>query len=286
MGETQEESIERQAQWARSVLPLLLEYSDRVDRVIEEAFARVPPFEYDDAPAVMTVAFCTKQREHLRSIRVLLAAGQDRDAQLVARAMIEGMARLLWATKDWPNRAEQWLWFGLVLDKRRADRLESRGIAVDGDAKAGMAERLKEHGEQFFTKAVREQRELAESRGEAFELPDDPWGKRWTDSSAAEAFRESGGAHMYEAGYAHASDWIHWSPQAVLAAFETGTWAVGSFTKEDARAAVEALQLGCQAVLQCLEVLNSQFRLGTEGNLQSLFAEMEELPDKVAAGAE
>ena len=80
---------------------------------------------------LMAVGLVSKQREHLRSIRVLMDADQHRDAWLLARTMVEGLARLSWAHRNQPAGPDEWFWFGVVEDWRQLKENMDNGIAVD-----------------------------------------------------------------------------------------------------------------------------------------------------------
>ena len=97
MSEVHEQRKAIQHRMARAALRRLSELADDLEALAKEVFAKRIPYDPKDAASVMVLSFVTKQREHLRSVRLLLNAKQHRDAHLIARTMIEGMGRLLWA---------------------------------------------------------------------------------------------------------------------------------------------------------------------------------------------
>jgi len=283
MGETQEESLERQERWAKGVMPTLLRFADQVGAFTNEVFAMDILHDWDNGADIMALSFVTKQREHLRSIRVLIAAKQHRDGLLIARTMIEGRARLLWAFRDTPERTDQWLWFCAILDWRRMLDLEAKGVRVDPVAKAELAELVRKHGPSYLSPRVRKELAQAEANGKEYRLPEDPWDYKWTDTKVSEMFGEVQGDRMYRGAYGHSSEWVHWGPQSVLGAFELGDWNAGAFTEEDWRSAVEALRLACQSVLQCLEILDVHFSLGLAERIGGFWSTMERIRDEANA---
>ena len=64
-----------------------------------------PPRGDEDALALMALCFTRREAAHLRSILALVRAGQYRDAVLIARSMIEGVALLTWAAREPSTRS-------------------------------------------------------------------------------------------------------------------------------------------------------------------------------------
>lgn len=274
MNETQDQLSARQERVSRVAAPPLDELAEKLEALTSEIFATRVPFEPDNGADVMALTFATKQREHLRAVRTLIAAGQQRDALLIARTMVEGMACLLWAFKKPSDRTDLWFWFGAILDWRQTLKNEADVLVVDPGDKARLKTMVDEHGHRYFTKNAREALESAERNGMDFDQPDDPWEYKWTKVTIGKMFRDVQGDAMYVGAYHRSSEWIHWGPRSLLSAMEPADWGINGFSQEDWRTAVEALQLGCQSLLQSLEVLDRHFSLGKTERLIELNTSM------------
>src|SRR5215208_6534501 len=128
MSETQDQRAERQEGFSRAELPRLNDLAADLEAITRDVFEKRITYVLDNSADVMVLSFVTKQHEHLRSVRTLIAAGLQRDALLIARTMIEGMAILLWAFNKVPDRPDQWLWFGAILDWRQTLKNEAAGM--------------------------------------------------------------------------------------------------------------------------------------------------------------
>jgi hypothetical protein len=258
-------------------MPRWAKVADEVDAVTLEVFGSRIRIETDNGTDVMALSFATKQHEHLRSVRVLIAAGLHRDALLVARTMLEGLARLLWAFNDVPGRTELWFWYGAILDWRQTLENEAKGMPSDPSDKAELKAYVDAHGPNYFRREVRNAIEAAEKSGTAFEMPQDPWRKNWTDVQHKAMFQEAGIDPMYEGVYAESSEWIHWGPRSILRAMEPATWGMSGFTQEDWAAALRALGIGCFSLVTSLQVLDQHLALGRTEQLASLMATLSEI---------
>ena len=284
MSMTHEQRHAIQERMAREGLPRFHQLADELNTVVNEVFGGRIPYDPLDGADVMALTFVEKQREHLRSVRLLLDAKQHRDAYLIARTMIEGMGRLLWAFKETPERTDLWFRFGAVLDWRQIKSNEANGMVYTPEEKDKLRAYLDEHGPRYYTSKVRKAVADAEQAGTPYELPDDPWDYKWTDTTVKQMFTEVEGDKLYESVYATSSEWVHWGVRSALRAADETEWGTSGFTEVDWGQAVHALQLGCQSLLQSLEVLDRHFSLGiterlVELNQKMVGIQLESLPD-------
>jgi hypothetical protein len=76
--------------------------------------------------AFMTVSFCWRQIESLKSLYVLANNNCIQDMQLVSRSMLEGLALLMWVNTD-TKVALKWRAFSVIIDYRLAvKKLDSK----------------------------------------------------------------------------------------------------------------------------------------------------------------
>lgn len=127
----------------------------------------------------------------------------------------------------------------------------------------------------------------AASSGIPYEIPEDPWGTDWTAASIESMFIEIGTKSLYDQVYRGSSEWVHWSPRAILRAEQSAEWGVEGFTETNLPVATHALQLGCLSLQQSMSVLNQRFNLGRSTQLDELLKTMEKiLVDSTAAAEE
>lgn len=283
MSNTEDHGRIQQDITAQAALPQLSVLADKLDALTVKVFAKHISHDPSDGASVMALSFVTKQREHLRSVRLLIDEQQHRDALLIARTMVEGLGRLLWAFHLQPQKTDLWFWFGAILDWRQIKKNEASGIPVDSDEKAELRAYIDKYGPNYYQPHVRKSVEAAQRDGTEYEIPEDPWRTNWTDTSVQTMFDEVGGKFLYDRVYRESSEWIHWGPRAMLRAMQFTDWGVEGFAEVDWLAASRALQLGCQSLLQSLEVLDAHFSLGITERLAELNQEMTTILDEAMA---
>lgn len=232
------------------------------------------PYRQDNGADNMVLTFVTKQREHLRSVRILLDAEAHRDALLIARTMLEGSGKLRWAFSDTPARTELWFWFAAIRDYRQILKNQEEGMQVDPEEVAQLKALVDTHGHNYYTPKVQTQIAKAVKRGQTYELPADPWGFEWTDTTIKDMFDELKDEKTYKFGYQNPSEWVHWDPRTIFRSVSFVPSGVSGFTEKDWSAGGRAFQIACTSLLECLQVLDTHFSLNLRGRLQSLDAWM------------
>lgn len=286
MSETSERRAINQERIARTSIPQLDNLADQLVALVTEIFQQRVSYTSDDGADVMALSFVTKQTEHLRSVRALIAIDAHRDALLIARTMLEGFGRLFWAFARQPERTELWLCFGAILDWRQIQKNEADGMAVDPQEKAALKQYVDAHGPNYIRGGVRKAREKAEREGTDYQMPDDPWGNDWTEVDVRSMFTEIGMVSLYDSSYRTASEWVHWGPRAILRAMESVEWGMEGFTETDWPGAALALLITCTSLHQSLAVLDDQFSLGHADRLAALYEIMKRsLDESVRVGS-
>src|SRR2546422_4693381 len=209
--------------------------------------------------AALVVAYSWKQEDHADAI---LALGKHGDVQLIARSMIEGLCQLKWAANDPDTRAKRWRLFAWVHDWQLMDRNLRSGKEVPPATRDRIEQGIAEHGGLFETdKAVRERR-----RGKSVR---DPYVHHWSGKTVAELCDEVKGQLLYDWAYADFSDWHHWSPGGVTKAFKTEGRMI-SFPAPKARDVLPSYAVAFQCLYETMEVANTTFKLGLDGDLQTI----------------
>jgi len=218
----------------------------------------------EDALALMALCFTRKASEHLRSILALVRAGQDRDAVLIARSMIEGVALLAWAARAPSTRPALWRGFAEIEDWRRMQQQARSGEPLDPLERHAIEGRVLKVGGDFLSKAAQD----ALRAGAA--LPADPYWPYWHEGkSIASIVQELQSVPLYQYVYSVTSRWIHWSPRGI------GAPAGGDGDRPDGAAAASefaavALAAGFQTALETAARFDAHLQLGFAGRLSEL----------------
>lgn len=232
------------------------------------------PYTPDIGADTMSLAFVTKQREHLRSVQLLLEADAHRDALLISRTMLEGEGRLRWAFNKRPERTELWLWFGAIRDYRQTLKNQAEGRPVDANEIDQLKTLVDIHGHKYYHRDVRTDLAKAKSNNKAYQLPADPWGYSWTETSVKTMFDELKESDTYNLGYRNSSEWVHWDPRTIFRSINFVSSGATGFTEKDWNAGGLAYQIACTSLLECLKVLDDHFKLGLKDRLHGLNTQM------------
>lgn len=257
-----EESQELVARrWVEETLSLIPE----LNRIYVEQFEdRTIEYEPGKSADLMILSYVTKQREHLRSVCVLLAEGCHRDSLLIARTMFEGYVQLRWACRRIPERTDLWMYFGVIRDFMQIEQNEQRGIPVAPEKKAELLELLEEHGAKYLTsqaaKAIRKSKNNPKAN---IKMPERKWRDQWTDTSMFQMVSEfETKPDIYNMFYGLPSEWVHWDPRTIFRVSDTHERGARGFLQADWRAASKALILAISSTLEILMLLDGHFLLG------------------------
>jgi hypothetical protein len=78
----------------------------------------------------------------------------------------------------------------------------------------------------------------------------------------------------YRHVYSNPSEWIHWDPRSILRATEIGPDGLRGFIKGDWATGGLAYPVACQSLLECLQILDTQFSLELDARLSGISREM------------
>lgn len=201
----------------------------------------------------MCLCFLSKQIDHMRSI---LALVPKRDAILVARSMIEGFCKLLWAAKKPKDRPFKWRIFACVSDWRLLTEKLHNKISIPPEENHQIMERLNKYGANFLTNKAKMKRDNGGN------LPRDPYHKDWCcGKSVKDICEDVGGLDLYLKLYSPYSDWHHWGPSGLGSAIKKDKNSViyKSFSKSDVAASIcSAFQCLLQTLELTIEHLNME----------------------------
>jgi len=251
---------------AEKFLPGLSQKLKELRTMADGVLEACPLYNEGDHFAFMALCFLVKQIEHANSILVLVKAGLCRDALLITRSMVEGLAQLLYAARDPSNRALRWRAFVVVGDWRTMKTKVALGEAVDPKKRASVEEGVKKFGQMFLTKKARRRVGSQQHSG-------DPYSKSWSGRSYSEMIEEigRGDIRMRKLLYEPLSAWHHWSPEGVGQAIRRDGDMV-EFAAPTPEDAWTALATGFQCLFQTAAVLDSHLQLGLQSRLSDLRA--------------
>jgi hypothetical protein len=221
------------------------------------------PHDPNQSADLMVLSFTTKQCEHMDSALMLLEGEAHRDASLVSRSMLEGLAQLQWAFNGVPERTDLWFWYGVIEDWRQLRKNEERGQPADPEVRRISDELIQLHGHHYYSGETKKRIKRARESNVELVLPSNPYRREWNNVSIRSMMEQIGGLVLYDALYRHASAWIHWNPQSILRAVNrVDDHIVEGFTETDWVSAAFALQGACRGLGQSLVILDDWFQLG------------------------
>ena len=248
---------------AEKDIPKLRQFADRLIVLVNTILQKSIQYNEEDHLAFMSLCFVSKQVEHLKTICILVDAGQHKDAGLIARSMIEGMFLLLWAAHDPLKRPLLWRTYALVEDFRLMREKERAGEEIEPSHKLKIMEQLNIYGEQFLTNKAKE------AMRKNLPVPEDPYCKNWSGKQIWEICEEVKGHLLYEQIYKDTSQWIHWTPRGLGTSIRRDNRIV-HYMDESKDVAATALASGFQSLLQLTELIDSHLALGFTGRLTEL----------------
>ena len=236
-------SLERRAE---ADLPDLVQY---LDDALSLTGRLVPSIKYskDDYLGFIIPAFLRKLEEQARSVQMLVFNDHGRDAELVARSMLETMISALWIARD-PDRARQWQGYAYIEDWRLAEKRPD--IPISPERRQAIDNFLLKYG-KFY--------EDPHKRGKS-----DPYYNNWRCGvSIRQMSKEVEGDILYNELYGPFSDWIHAGPKSVGLAIERrGT----TFKWNPAPPSVKATALcvSFQSIAEVLKIAVAHFHLNAD----------------------
>jgi hypothetical protein len=223
---------------------------DLSNMVVQDARCRE-----DDHLGFMGLCFVSRQIDH---VQCLAALGQQRDAMLIARSMIEGLCMLKWAAQSISERPLMWRAFGYVHNWRTLCRKVESGEAVDPLEQTKIESGLATYGHLFYTNNTRRAQEARQ------DLPSDPYHKDWKCGTQIKQICESvGGSVLHQEIYSTYSDWHHWGISTMAETISLSGDTVCYRSSSASRYAM-ALATGFQCLIETVELVNQHLALEKE----------------------
>lgn len=202
-------------------------------------------YSEDDHLAFMILAYLSKLIEQARSVRILVRKGAARDAELVARSMMEGMATLLWAAQEPATRPFQWRGFAYVVDFRLMEKRKASGETVAPEDENRTLAFLSTHAATF---------EDPQKSGRP-----DPYYRDWRRGvTIREIFDCVDGDVLYQDLYRPSSDWTHSGTESMGRAIQRAGKTV-KWIHRDASTAATALAIAFQSLTEVAKLAIQHF---------------------------
>jgi len=216
------------------------EESSLCERLIGEV-----SYDEDDHLGFMILAFLCKLAEQADSVQMLVQYEHGRDAELVARSMLETMASLIWAAQDPEDRAFRWRGFAYVEDFKLIQSQKSQGIPVDGAVEQGNRDFLRMNSTVF------EDPKRAEEAN--------PYYANWKcGKRISDIFADIGGRPLYRELYGPLSDWIHAGVKSIGDAISRSEKTI-RWLPSSASTNATALSVAFQSIAEALRLATDYF---------------------------
>jgi len=248
---------------AQRDIPGLRRWVNELLVLLREMMQEPVSYTEEDHFGFMALCFLSKQIEHISSILILVDNEQGRDAELIARSMIEGLGQLLWAANDAQRRALRWRAFAWIHDWRTMNAQNAAGEPVDQNRRAEINTALAQYGDQFLTRRARRHRQTD------MPLPSDPYCQNWTGHNYSQILDSVQGQPLRQKLYKPFSAWHHWSPGGLGAAIVRDCNGV-TFPPPSPAASATALATGFQCSMQTAELVDSHLGLGFHTRIADL----------------
>ncbi|MGD0566777.1 MAG: DUF5677 domain-containing protein [Candidatus Sulfotelmatobacter sp.] len=227
---------------------------NQVKKILEFAIdsSRSITIQENDDFGFMTIQFLFKQIQHAESVLHLVPR---RDAGLIARTMIDGLYKLLWASREHEERAKLWRSFSVIHDWRMIQARLKEGIAVDDKDIHKNEAGLKEFGILHF-------------KNPKPNSPD-PYNKYWHGRVKLSDMAEVDCRQLYDGPYSELSDWEHWGLEGIGNSIEREHNRIIVNTDSDRITGV-ALLAAFQCLFETLRVADVYLRLHATDAIQAL----------------
>lgn len=206
--------------------------------------------KYRDDNDFHFIALCylAMQKTHLQSI---LRLEDSRDSILIARAMVEKLCLLLWASEEPEIRGSQWRQFVFIDDWRKLRAKRNSGKHIDPTTEAEVKVGVNQYGARFLSATA--QKCLASGKS----LPADPYSKNWYAGSIRDIAVQVDAEDLYVEVYKPFSEWVHGSPSGIAPTIELNSDGNISYVPSSPPYTATALSVGFQSLIQTMEAVAS-----------------------------
>lgn len=253
--------------WEKRI-PVLQDFaSELLDLASNIVSAHNGPHKMNDFLGAMIDVFTHIQMDHLKSICILVNAGQGHDADIISRSSVEAMYLLLWSAygpKDNPGKVRPYHWWSYLFieEYRRMIKTDINDVSFKTETR--IFEQVKDIGYLFLTITSRNKlRQMG-----AKSLPDDPFIRSWPSENwkdIEEELKDIGQIHQtvphYEEIYRRLCQWTHSTQYGIGRVFNCNEEIISHNSDYCIFMGARALELGYEALDRSLVLFNDHFDL-------------------------
>jgi hypothetical protein len=268
--------VDPKMKWGERI-PALRDYASQLLSLANDVVsARTGPHKVYDFLGTMIDAFTRIQMDHLRSICILIDAGQSQDAEIIGRSSVESMYLLLWSAygpKDNPGKTRPFYWCAYLYIEEYRQMIKTDVNGVDLETETLIFQRVKEFGHLFLTKD--NQKNLRQFG--AKELPDDPFITRWPSENRrmiVDELKDLGQIYPtlphYEGIYRGLSQWSHSTQRSIGRVYCCDKDVLSHNTEYCNFMGARAIEVGFEALSRSLVLFNNHFKLSFGDKINDL----------------
>jgi hypothetical protein len=148
--------IAEQKTWGGQI-PILQDHAYQLLSLANDIVStRIEPHDTTDLLGVMIDMFTQKLIDHLKSIRILVDAGQYQDATIIARSSYESMGLLLWSAhgptgNPRESRPLQWFAYEYIDRYHQMERYHQLGMEPNPETEKTIRQGVQEFADLFLT---------------------------------------------------------------------------------------------------------------------------------------
>lgn len=240
-------------------VPFLHDQLKKMLELADSASRNVTVEEHDDL-SFMAIQFLYKQMHHAESILILVPR---RDAGLIARAMIDGFYKLLWAYQAPKERPQLWRSFSVIEDWRLIQGRLKIGIVVN---------------ETDIRRNEAGLKQLGDLHRKSKASSPDPYNEYWQGKVRLSDMADAVGRELYDGPYDELSDWEHWGVNGIGQSITREKDSLIAESNSD-RVAMVSLLAACQCLVQTLEVADAHLSLKAVNEIRTLAKNFRETLD-------
>ncbi len=238
---------------AKNDLPDLVRYLDDALSLTERLIPSIKYSEEDHLGFIIPTFLC-KLEEQALSVQILVSNDHGRDAELIARSMLETMVTALWIAQDPGERGFKWRGFAYIEDWRLAR--ERPEISIDPREKQARDDFIQKYGSIY---------EDPKKRYES-----DPYHHNWRGGvSVRRMFEDVKGDILYKDLYSSFSEWIHAGPRSIGLAIERQGGTI-KWKPAPPSANATVLTVAFQAIVEVLRLAVKHFKSEMEDEVNHL----------------
>jgi hypothetical protein len=252
-----------------SQIPALQDNASRLLSLANDIMStRIEPYDTTDLLGVMIDVFTQKLIDHLKSICILVDAGQYQDATIISRSSYESMGILLWSAHGPANnprdsRPLKWFAYEYIDRYRQMDRYRQLGMEPNSETEKAIRKGVQEFADLFLT----EKAEKSIGRGEPPKKP--LFRDRVKFGNIVTELKENGLIDpQVHQRYAMLSQWLHGTSQGMGLVFQYDGKRLSKENGICKSLGADAIIIGIHSLSNSVLLFNDHFNLDFQDKLR------------------